>query len=857
MTRYRSKDILDDGIITDNDSGFFGFETRRHATELEQGITQFAQNIRFDEQVGRIRKGIDRISDDIFVAGDPLILPFQLAVSISVTSITRSGTTATVTLASTPVTPYVTGDTVEIIGAVETDYNGEFVITVLTTTTFTYTVAGSPSTPATGTITAENHPVLGDPADGVFASTLFSDVDTDNEYIALATLDKVVLVDPDDPTSTIDIPYKEETSAEEQFEQTDNGDIIQVNNGLVIHRGKLKKALEWDGNIFNTDAKNVDSITRSGTTATVTTTFDHTYETNDLVDIAGAVESDYNGQFEIIVTGVNTFTYTVSGSPTTPATGTITATKVPQFEVIADTELAGFLSMPQAEFCNYHPFARLIVPVRVIFLDVSSLTRSGAVATVTTTLANHGLLVGDRFEITGAAAVEYNGIHSISEVTGANTFTFTVQGLPATPDSGATIQIKIDVRDQFIVSDIFDHRTYDQVNNLFRINRGFSDRLVAFQVYQNDLLVVLFRKSIHLVTGLSAANLDESNVFQVTDEVGCIARRTVQLIGDKIVFLSEQGVYLIQITPELNLRGVDVPLSKDIEDEIRTINRAVAGDSVAIYFNNRYYLAVPEGERIITNGTVTTDGATVTINTLTNHGFNEGDEIAMAGMTPAGFNDTAAVITLVDRNTFTYANATSGPITVAGTSTKAASTRNNIVYIYNFLNGRWESKDTFGAEGSFVDNWVVAEKDGKDRLFGTSLEGALQLWEELDHDEIGPVGGPFVTTEIPGQMITRIYNGSGSSGLFDTKKWAKGSIDFEVLDADAFSVTANTENPDSTVLSASYGPFSGDEDHFRSFRINKRGRGVAIQLDTSAGRPEFRRITVQGTTHQRANKNFE
>lgn len=40
--------------------------------------------------------------------------------------------------------------------------------------------------------------------------------------------------------------------------------------------------------------------------------------------IAGANESDYNGEFSITVTGATAFTYTVSNSPATPATGTIT-----------------------------------------------------------------------------------------------------------------------------------------------------------------------------------------------------------------------------------------------------------------------------------------------------------------------------------------------------------------------------------------------------------------------------------------------------------------------------------------------------------------------------------------------------
>lgn len=76
--------------------------------------------------------------------------------------------------------------------------------------------------------------------------------------------------------------------------------------------------------IYNNLGRSVTSITRSSTTATVTTSIDHEYRTGDYIVIAGAVETEYNGVFQITVTGDDTFTYTVAGSPATPATGTIT-----------------------------------------------------------------------------------------------------------------------------------------------------------------------------------------------------------------------------------------------------------------------------------------------------------------------------------------------------------------------------------------------------------------------------------------------------------------------------------------------------------------------------------------------------
>lgn len=66
----------------------------------------------------------------------------------------------------------------------------------------------------------------------------------------------------------------------------------------------------------------ITSITRVSTTATVTTPSAHGLS-NGTIAIFGATQVQYNGVQTITVTGANTFTFVVAGSPTTPATGTI------------------------------------------------------------------------------------------------------------------------------------------------------------------------------------------------------------------------------------------------------------------------------------------------------------------------------------------------------------------------------------------------------------------------------------------------------------------------------------------------------------------------------------------------------
>ncbi|CAB4177361.1 Phage conserved hypothetical protein [uncultured Caudovirales phage] len=92
--------------------------------------------------------------------------------------------------------------------------------------------------------------------------------------------------------------------------------------GLRYHRGAIVRYTAG----FGGTAKAVTSLTRSGAVVTVATTAAHGYTSGQRITMAGADQADYNGTFEVTVTGAASFTFTVTGTPTTPATGVLTAT---------------------------------------------------------------------------------------------------------------------------------------------------------------------------------------------------------------------------------------------------------------------------------------------------------------------------------------------------------------------------------------------------------------------------------------------------------------------------------------------------------------------------------------------------
>ena len=168
----------------------------------------------------------------------------------------------------------------------------------------------------------------------------------------------------------------------------------------------------------------------------------------------------------------------------------------------------------------------------------------------------------------------------------------------STGSSGSPTITARNVADEIIVSDILDQNTYDQIQNQFRIASGGADYTVGLQPFAEDNLIVFNRNSIHLISGIGA-DLGNAVVREITREVGCCSRKSIAQVGNKIMFLSDNGVYGIEFDDLYNLRGVSVPLSEAINPTIEDIDPTLVANAVGVYHNNRYYLAyTPRGQTV-------------------------------------------------------------------------------------------------------------------------------------------------------------------------------------------------------------------------------------------------------------------
>lgn len=196
------------------------------------------------------------------------------------------------------------------------------------------------------------------------------------------------------------------TSTVVQFTADGSGDISITGPVYSIVRSQISGGEDPDTIALTVD-QTVNSLTSSLLVATANVT-GHGYTTGTVVTISGAVPSGYNGSFVITNTGVNTFTYAIATTLTSPATGTI----------ISSVPLPYTVSNPNA-----------------ITVSLTSLTSSSLIATGTTATP-HGLLPGRYVTIAGATPAGYNGSFLVISTT-ETTFTYAIATTLSSPASGS------------------------------------------------------------------------------------------------------------------------------------------------------------------------------------------------------------------------------------------------------------------------------------------------------------------------------------------------------------------------------------------------------------------------------------
>jgi hypothetical protein len=615
MPAYRSAGGLDDPPVGDGDRGFVGVNNRLPVNLLSEGEVIESLNGRM-EGYWKPRGAVQGKGGVLGTGTFPLLLDFFLVDAAKVvSSAARSGNVVTLTFGTAHgltgsgylVLGDVTVGTAPLTGTTNV-LAGAYLMTVASGTTLTFSnTGGDESLSVNATYGKVWTQLYDDAVSDVRASCLFSDPNTaGQEFAVVFTNTKAFKISLSDYAVTT-VNYVNGVT----LEAGDEVDAIQAFDRVMLFRNG-KASLEWHPN-----GREVLSASQSTTTVTVTM-YNHGFTAGTSIVVSGLTGgTPANGTFTVAtVTSVDTFTYTFgtsqtqtfgvanakvtdgfvyspAGAYTQPQQFSITSSSVSVADGLVSLTVTGNTTIRVGD----RLFVHYVEIPTLVDLQGKSFTVVSANSTTITFYAPAGDLSAGgshKFEFGGQFSLGGGFIHQPGAPWGTYfqrrlwvPFLYSTGGTYSSPTYTSR-----SIVDEVAASDILDTATFDQIANQFRVSGGTADYVVAMHGFYDDGLIVLNRNSLHLISG-TQGSLTDTVVKELTSEVGCLARKSVVVIGNNLLFLSDNGVYGMSFMNDYNLRGAEEPLSKNIQPYIDRINKSLASKSVAAYHDNRYYLAVP------------------------------------------------------------------------------------------------------------------------------------------------------------------------------------------------------------------------------------------------------------------------
>lgn len=847
MSRYDNYGKADDRITEELDTGFIGFNNRLRPDQLQPGLLTVSENGRLDiNGEWQTRKAMQHLASPFQASvlyadnsTDTNLKLFDNPTTNPVSGSSVDSLTGTLTLTfsgghgiSSDYDGYVfflNG----FVGNVEID--GNYIITRISDTQISVIVSGLTSVSVSGEVRGLS---LDDSSANVIEYAIeYSDPNnnSDSYILCVGTTSAAVVKCSDGSVTSIAYPTNQTASG---------ATAIQAFNKVIIFRdGEI--AMQWDGDLTGSPSFTLVENGDYTQPVHIQTSAGEFKITNNVATVVGSSSVSVGGQIFLVsrtessqTSGLaSDFEYTVKDVYYSNGVKDIdTATSVAGtgeysslYKVTLTTDVAHDLKIAEPiSIAGFTGSAATINGTRVvadvlsttsfvIYIDGSNPTASGSYTGVTVGVADGFTFVipehgrekdadGNVIHVTDGESLTATPI--LSEVPSEGSGYF---HMPAPPfgeyhqrrivvpyrysmseDGTGTTITNRGIQDEAIFSRFLDINTYDYLFGQFRFNAGTSDFIVGFHSFSDDKLVVFNRNSIHLVS--NSLSLPKAQNTLITNEVGCVARRSVVQVANSLIFLSDNGVYGVDFQDLYNLRGKDIPISATIESTIQDINKDHAHKAVGVYFNNRYYLAAPFGSyeynnKIIIYNFINKNWESIDYVSATDWAFSNlvvaGDGVnrgVYAINSNGGVHRLEAVDSAVDQ----YIPSVGQPTTTAPIN-GVATTR---MYTARSIDRKkWNNFEIHAQSSS---------QDSDANLFA--------ITENIDSTSVDPVTGLPVDSSI---------NLGTLSGL-------SGKTGGEIL--------------------------SANEDYSIRGRIgNPRAYGLQLSLETITGRPRLRSIKVAGT----------
>lgn len=455
--------------------------------------------------------------------------------------------------------------------------------------------------------------------------------------------------------------------------------------------------------------------------------------------------------------------------------------------------------------------------------NIRDISVSGTTFTCTTN-QDHNFVVGELVKFENSSS---DGIYEVVTVTG-NQFTFKSSDTQSRSVSSGLTGIVYSIDDQcpsaefatwagnrlvvpvgnddiMISSPLSTHDF--PITNRLTIASSDSGNITALEPMQDDSLVAFKDNSVFLVSGIyEMLPRDQGGslaITRISDQLGCVNKDAVQVVGQEVMFLSRQGLYALTLNakgdgaiglPPQAVRVTDLPLSRDIQD---VFDKGVLNEGARQGLNfERSQLEFYRGK-----------------------------------------------VYLLSAEDYTQSRR---PVEVTQ------------ILVYSTLSQRWESVDVYRGGAMKL---IPITRTGSRFIMLHSREGLLEI--EKHENTFDEYNSELGNEHLLCEFETRGYR----SKSFGNKHFRSVTLSWEkstretttsALDSEIFQVTSTAKSP--VAVSTVY-QRNGDQteeigSHFSRFKLRQRGESIKFKFNTRRVRFGVKRIAVEATQGSRQIQEF-
>ena len=148
-------------------------------------------------------------------------------------------------------------------------------------------------------------------------------------------------------------------------------------------------------------------------------------------------------------------------------------------------------------------------------------------------------------------------------------------------------------RNTLYASDILDPNVWSSANSIV-VNGDDGDEITAIvPYYKNRIIVFKKRRVFQLDIPPDATSATDWIVSLISNNTGCVAAGSAVQVSSDILFLSDNGIRSLVRSVADDFTSVGIPISEVVKDVIQNINTESIRLATAIFYDNRYFLAVP------------------------------------------------------------------------------------------------------------------------------------------------------------------------------------------------------------------------------------------------------------------------